>query len=116
MKQNSIQLSKIKVDSQESWKDPTFMNGASNYGGEYDTVQYMKDGLGFVHIKGMGQIQNSNQIMFVLPIGYRPAKLLQFVSITGGGFGVINITKNGEVSRVVGAGPTTSFSVCFRAV
>lgn len=110
-----IQLSKLKADSQEPWQDPSFKNGANNYGNGYDTVQYMKDGLGFVHIKGMANMPTTGQAMFTLPVGYRPADILQFVSITGGSFGVVNVANNGDVSRIVGTGPTTSLDVCFRA-
>jgi hypothetical protein len=63
--------------AQEAWHDLTLVEGWANSGGNTQKAQYMKDELGYVHIKGV--IQNGNNgngswICSPLPVGYKPAE------------------------------------------
>lgn len=67
-------INKSQIADQEAWTPVTFQNSWTNYGSGYDTAAYMKDSLGFVHIKGFiksGTTSSSTPI-FTLPVGYRP--------------------------------------------
>jgi len=54
----------------EAWITPTLLNGYTIISGY--PVGYMKDTLGFVHMKGLLTGGTANQTIFTLPIGYRP--------------------------------------------
>jgi hypothetical protein len=74
--------------TQEAWKDLTLINGWVNYGGVQATAQYMKDELGFVHIKGLikgGITSAGDWICAALPVGYRPKEELMFSCATANG-------------------------------
>lgn len=61
--------------TQEAWKDLTLINSWVNYGGDQATAQYMKDELGFVHLKGLikgGITSAGDWICAAMPVGYRP--------------------------------------------
>lgn len=56
---------------QEAWIAPTMVNSWVDFGGSSDTIGYMKDTLGFVHLKGT--VKGGTAItIFTLPTGYRP--------------------------------------------
>jgi hypothetical protein len=60
---------------QETWHDLGLVNGWVNVGDGNATAQYMKDEMGFVHIKGYikgGLTAYGNWIAYPLPSGYRP--------------------------------------------
>ena len=102
-----------KMEAQEAWQEvgsigkAAFQNGWSNYGNGFDTVAYMKDTLGFVHIKGLvrGGIISEDVAVFTLPIGYRPAlkQILAGVS-PDPTLGRVNIGNTGIVSFQPGGG------------
>ena len=54
------------------WIAPTLLNSWVNAGGAFETAGYLKDPLGFVHLKGVVQSGTSGTAVFVLPTGYRP--------------------------------------------
>lgn len=97
-----------KTLTQSSWTEigsgapaPAFENSWVNYDGgtTFNTAAFMKDSMGFVHIKGMikgGTISASTQA-FTLPVGYRPAKKESFVVNSNWAFGVIRVTSDGKV-------------------
>lgn len=53
--------------------EPTFQNGWQNAGGTVDRVGFYKDRTGIVHLTGRAFAGPSNNTMFQLPHGYRPA-------------------------------------------
>jgi hypothetical protein len=55
--------------------EPPFTNGYVNFGGAFSTAGFMKDSLGFVHLKGT-ITGTSATSAFTLPAGYRPATSL----------------------------------------
>ena len=73
-----------KADNvQEAWITPTLINGW-NHARADEPVQFMKDTLDFVHIRGTlikGASSPSN-IAFTLPVGYRP-KSNTSISVSG---------------------------------
>ena len=93
---------------QEAWKVPTMQNSWINYGSTSDTIGYMKDTMGFVHLKG--SIKNGTAItMFTLPAGYRPLldKYVVFTTDSGattafikptGATGILTLGANSYVS------------------
>jgi hypothetical protein len=81
----------------------------TNYGGAYERVGYYKDLAGIVHLQGSAKKQGSStgQIVFVLPVGYRPAASQVFTVIAGaapGTLGFVEIQANGNVERSVPQG------------
>lgn len=93
---NGLQLTRIAGVWRPSWVTPTLINSWSNFGSGYETAAYLKDILGFVHLKGVITGGASTSVAFVLPAGYRPgamgiyatgpgANVLSCVTITAGG-------------------------------
>lgn len=90
---------------QSSWIAPTLLNGWVNFGGQYATAGYMKDSMGFVHLKGMiksGTIAQGTTI-FSLPAGYRPALVTYFIATTNPATCILYIDSSGNVVVVSGA-------------
>ena len=57
---------------QQAWQAPTLLNGWTNYDATtWDPVGYMKDSLGFVHLRGFvkGGTISTGTIVFKLPVG-----------------------------------------------
>ena len=55
-----------------AWVAPTLINSWANTGAPFATTAYLKDPLGFVHLKGRIMTGASGAIAFVLPAGFRP--------------------------------------------
>lgn len=75
-----------KIEAQQAWQTPTFQNGWVNY----DTVNwegaaYMKDSLGFVHLRGMIKSGTMSAAAFTLPVGYRAGGKGQYFPTLAGG-------------------------------
>lgn len=87
---------------QESWIAPTLLNAWINVGGTDDAAGYMKDSLGFVHLKGIiyNGVITAGTVLFTLPAGYRPSKKLPVMALTSGGVIRLDIKNTGEVSIV----------------
>ena len=59
--------------TENSWNDVSFLNSWTNYGSPYTNVQYKKDVMGFVHLRGVAKNSSvSGAAIFNLPSGYRP--------------------------------------------
>ena len=97
--------------TQEDWIKPTLINGFTNKLGE--EVKYMKDTIGFVHIKGTIEGGTANTAMFTLPTGYRPSTTLNFVVTTNEGVSRLYIS---SFSLYLGTPGTvwTAFVISFR--
>lgn len=61
--------------------EPAFANSWVNYGEPFNTAAYMKDAMGFVHIKGLIKNGTIGASAFTLPAGYRPSKAYMFASV-----------------------------------
>jgi len=59
--------------AQEAWITPTLLNGWSSAVSGFHDVGYMKDEMGFVHLRGRITNGTINVDIFLLPVGYRPS-------------------------------------------
>lgn len=88
----------LKADKiQEGWITPTLLNGWTPFSTELSTCQYMKDQLGFVHLRGLIKNGTADHLM-TLPIGYRPGKNIYFSTVSNWQFGWGNISGDGVVA------------------
>lgn len=85
------------LKNQPTWFGMTGMSGWSNYGTPYNNLQYCKDGLGFVVIRGLVQGGAASTQITVLPAGYRPVNTYSFPVVTSGGFARIDVKNDGTV-------------------
>jgi hypothetical protein len=61
-----------KIEAQQAWQNATMVAGGAITGGP---IQYMKDSLGFVHLRGgmsFGTAVTAGVTLTTLPAGYRP--------------------------------------------
>ena len=82
-----VTLLTVKTDgtlAQPAWTAVTFNTGFANAGGGYQTVQYRKNSLGEVELRGSATVGN-NGTVFTLPAGYRPSADRAFVLLQFGG-------------------------------
>lgn len=91
------ELDKKVNKQQEDWITPTLLNGWTDFGGIYETIGYMKDELGFVHIKGMVKDGSVGAILFTLPKGYRPLKFQYHPCFSRDVLNTLTIRDNGDV-------------------
>lgn len=66
------------------WIAPTLVNSWANFGSGYETAAYLKDPLGFVHLKGLITGGTTNTTAFTLPAGYRPGANAIYAGGPGG--------------------------------
>lgn len=78
---------------------PVLLNGWTNYGSGYESINYWKDICGVVHISGIiksGKIADGT-VLFNLPEGYRPRASEKFSCISLNELCIIDIYTNGNV-------------------
>jgi hypothetical protein len=84
---------------------PTMANSWVNFGSTYAGVGYKMDRGNIVRLRGLvksGTLNGTAEI-FTLPVGYRPAEDITFVTISGGGsLGRVDITSAGLVRPMQG--------------
>jgi len=105
LRDNLIYL-KAAIDdiiAQEDWIAPNLLNNWVNHGGGFSPAGYMKDSLGFVHLRGLIRLGTIGQIAFTLPAGYRPAYSLVFVVTSNSAFGDVRVVTDGGVNPTVGS-------------
>lgn len=79
-------ISKNQHKAQEAWITPAYTAGWGDYdNNNWFGVRYMKDNMGFVHMKGLikntsGASKAANNVMFNLPAGYRPGNLIRILT------------------------------------
>jgi hypothetical protein len=64
---------------------------------------YCKDGMGFVHLRGIVKDGTINTVVFTLPVGYRPEQAhYQATSAYSGGYihAVCSVTANGQITAL----------------
>jgi len=80
--------------------NPDFENGNTN-DNTGASVGFFKDQFGVVHLQGDVQPSNSANVIFTLPLGYRPdmngAAGPQFLIRADGGAGVVEVDSDGQV-------------------
>lgn len=91
--------------SQEAWKPVTpqmFMNGWVNSGGWSTPAGYMKDSLGFVHLRGIVK-GGTGPLIFTLPEGYKaPYTVICVVATNNLIAGRVTVDLTGNVSMTSG--------------
>ncbi len=66
---------------QPQWIMPTLLNGTQNFSPDFQSIAYMKDALGYVHLRGM--VSSGSPLgLFRLPPGYRPAKVSVYPAVS----------------------------------
>jgi hypothetical protein len=119
-----------KISPAEAWRDVTFYSPGlwGNWGGNNNPVAYMKDQLGFVHLRGVAKnISGSTLaggcgpldtgVVFQLPPGYRPANQERFADVNTDAFGFIDVLQTGIVCSdpsTTAAGYVTLDGITFR--
>lgn len=79
---------------------PAFENNWVNYisNGPNTTAAFMKDCVGFVHLKGVIGGGTVTFTAFTLPAGYRPLIIEKFPTVSATSvFGVLRVDSNGDV-------------------
>ena len=104
-----------QIETQESWIAPTLAGAWVNFGAGFSAAGYMKDSLGFVHMRGM--VKSGTGLICTLPVGYRPSGTLYISSATSGTTpGIINVSSTGTVTMDGGSSSYISLSnVIFKA-
>lgn len=93
-------------DPQEAWIAPTFTNSWVNYDSAiFNPAGYMKDTLGFVHLRGLVKSGTAGTAIFTLPAGYRPYRQELFASLQNNAIGRIDVTTAGVVTHSLGGNP-----------
>lgn len=93
-----------QVLTQEAWIAPTLINSWVNYDVNTQAIAgYMKDQMGFVHLKGLIKSGIASST-FILPVGYRPSKDMNFPTVSNNAIGVIVIMTNGSVEAALRPG------------
>lgn len=98
-----------------SWSDiaaagapaPSFINSWANYAG-YHSAGYLRDAVGFVHLRGVIKLGSLNNYAFYLPAGYRPAANVLAPAIAGTGATTITIQTDGGLYVSGPAGATNA--------
>lgn len=80
------------------WTAPTLLNAWANVGAGNEPAGYLKDPLGFVHLRGLVIGGANATVAFVLPVGFRPAAQAQYSAAPGGGIGLVLFAANGNVT------------------
>lgn len=99
---------------QEAWTNVSggvgFATGWANFGSGLRDAQYMKDSMGFIHLRGY--VKRSSGVglpIFTLPAGYRPTKSSVHAVQATSAYGDVEITSAGVVQ--LGAGTPTYVSL-----
>jgi hypothetical protein len=80
---------------------PTLAGAWVNTGGASTTAGYIKDPMGFVHLRGT--VKSGAGAIFTLPTGYRPSATVEYAVPGDGAYAQVSITSAGVVTQVVGA-------------
>ena len=84
--------------AQEAFQDATLAAGFTNLGVGFAPASFMKDTLGFVHLRGTMNCPGGENTAFTLPAGYRPAaNLFAPLAVGTTGAGNLQIEADGDV-------------------
>lgn len=93
------------------WIAPTLINSWANFGSGFETAGYLKDALGFVHLKGVITGGSSATTAFTLPAGYIPGASGIYASAGGAALAAVTIGTTGAVQpTIIGGGAIPSLS------
>lgn len=87
----------------DQWHAPTLLNSWVNWGATASLAGYMKDAMGFVHLRGSVKTGAVPSIIFTLPTGYRPSKDETQITISNDLLGRCDIVAStGAVTASIG--------------
>lgn len=101
-------ITAAKLEAQQAWVTPTLAAGWSAYdtlgATGYGTLQYFKDSLGIVHLKGLikntsGSTKASPSTITTLPAGYRPANLMRFTTNMNDAISAVDVGNDGLIQN-----------------
>lgn len=92
-----------QLKAQEDWIAPTLINSWVNFGLSFNNAGYMKDSMGFVHLKGLIKSGTIASAAFTLPVGYRPGADTAYPTNSNSAFGIIQVLANGNVIPLQGS-------------
>lgn len=98
--------------------EPAFQNSWVNYGSGWTNCEFFKDEMGIVRIKGLVKNGTANTVVFTLPVGYRPLKIIHFTALGAQTTPMVtgNVLPNGEVKQRTGTNGYFSLDrLAFRA-
>jgi hypothetical protein len=99
-----------KLEEQQAWQAVTYSNSWVDYDATtYYGVQYYKDSLGVVHLRGMTKsgTTTANTTMFTLPAGYRIGRKAIVSTASNNAFARVDINPDGTV--VTGSGVSATW-------
>lgn len=102
------------LETMPAFAAPTFLTGWANVDTPYMTAGYLKDAIGFVHLRGLIKrtVPGAPGNIFTLPAGYRPSAVLQFPARCGdGSMCFIAVNPNGNVDFGGTGSPDTSLTL-----
>lgn len=87
------------LETVPAFQAPVFLGQWADVGGQWATAGYTKDAMGFVHLRGLiKRWTGTGANIFTLPVGYRPAAVLQFPARCGDDtMCYIHVNPNGNV-------------------
>lgn len=117
-------ITPTQIKDQEAWIEvgsggsaPAFTNSWVNFNAAYSSCAFMKDSMGFVHLKGFVKSGSVNASIFTLPVGYRPALVEYFAVVSNDAFAEMEINPIGTIRLPIGGNNTyvTLNGITFRA-
>ncbi|MCZ8141698.1 MAG: hypothetical protein O9273_08505, partial [Acetobacteraceae bacterium] len=107
---------RLVAHNQQDWRYPNLRSGWSNWEQGYAPVSFMKDSLGFVHLRGLVKGGTAN-LIFELPTGFRPALThVHCVNFDAERFGRVDVMNDGKVTRFSGGNTWVSLDgITFKA-
>lgn len=105
------------IGGQQAWQSLALQNSWANFGAPYANAAYMKDSLGFVHLKGLVKSGASGSTIFTLPAGYRPSETHYIPGLSNDAVSSMTIAADGTVKAFGGSVSawTTLSQITFRA-
>jgi hypothetical protein len=72
IRSHDTRLTDLEIGPRITWTAPKLLNGWANFGGETARAGYLRDALGFMHLRGRITGGASGKPAFTLPAGFRP--------------------------------------------
>lgn len=104
MAKQQIKSNQMTPLDPQVWIAPSLENSWTNYGADHETAGYMKDSMGFVHLKGLVK-NGTSGVIFTLPVGYRPANNERPIYAVMSGATIGRCDVNGTTGAVTATSP-----------
>jgi hypothetical protein len=93
----------LRLDPDTVWHivgaagEPGFLNGWTNYGGQFPVARFRRDALGYVHLSGLIRSGSPTTPAFKIPAGYRPSSYLHIASSGNDAMSTTRADVNGDI-------------------